>query len=248
MRQLGGVGAEVQFEIEFRQIKVAQGQVIGVVYLFCRQARGAQHFDGLAVLAALEMEISNVVVSLGNQQRHSVLCTKPAGLTVGIHRLREGMQADVAGGHVAEDGGDSFRIFLIQQPAISAFIAGLGIVESVLAVVDVADIDIQPGEPPGIAFGGEDLPRPFRRGGGPVVFAQQKHGLDRSTEGAGHFVTLDRPPRTRRRPVREGQPQPHVHPGHIKHLPSPEERVPGRPYRLSSPAMQSAASASRRAR
>ena len=80
--------------------------------------------------------------------------------------------------------------FSIQQPAIGTFIAGLGIVEAVLPVVDVADIDVEPGEPPGISFSGEDLPRPLRRGECAVVLAQQKHRLDRSAKRACHFVTL----------------------------------------------------------
>ena len=44
---------------------------------------------------------------------------------------------------------------------ISAFIAGQGFAEAVLPVVDVADVDIEPGQPPGISFRGEDLPRTF---------------------------------------------------------------------------------------
>src|SRR5580700_1499189 len=67
-----GFFAEVELEIDFGKIEVAESEVIGVAGDLAGAARGEKHFNGAAVFAAKIVEVGDVVVGLIAQERHVV--------------------------------------------------------------------------------------------------------------------------------------------------------------------------------
>src|SRR5580704_15421733 len=100
-RKFGGVCTEVQFEIEFRQVEVAQRKVVRVTYFRTRLPCGAQHFDGFAVFTPLVVQVGNVVVRLRYEQWHPVLLAELASLPISLNRLGKSIQADITRRQVA---------------------------------------------------------------------------------------------------------------------------------------------------
>ncbi len=94
------------------------------------------------------MEIGNVVISLRHEKRHVVLLAEGAGSLVGGQGARKIIQTDQADGHIAEDDSHSFGVLVWHQFCVSALVVRDGLFEPVLAVIDVADVDFQPGQAP----------------------------------------------------------------------------------------------------
>ena len=77
-----------------------------------------------------------------------------------------------------------------QQPLVGLLVAVDRFLETVLAVVDVPDVQLQAGEAQLIALAGEDLAGLDRRLLGPLVLAEQDERLDRGAEGPAHLRGL----------------------------------------------------------
>src|ERR1700683_152279 len=138
--------------------------MVGIADLFGIDASRSKHFNRPAILAPLVMKVSNVVVRLSYQHGHVVLGTELAGLLVRIQSFGKFTQTDVASSHVAEDRGNPLGILLRRQSLIRTLIASQSLCKSVLPVVDVADVDLETRESPGVAFGSKDLTRAFPGG------------------------------------------------------------------------------------
>ena len=87
--QLPGFRAEVQLKIDFGQVEVTKGELIGII-LFAGAGRSvAQHLNRAPILASQEVEIGDVVVGIGNQDRHAPLFTLLPGNVVKLQRFRK---------------------------------------------------------------------------------------------------------------------------------------------------------------
>src|SRR5947209_4597277 len=113
-----------------------------------------------------------------------------AGLLIAGKRAGKIVKGDLTGGDVAEDGGDGFRIGLGKQLLISALIAGKRLGKAILAMVDIAEVDLQTGEAPKVSAGLKDTPRFLGGGKGFVVLAKQKVRLNGSAERARQFIVI----------------------------------------------------------
>ena len=74
-----GFFAEIQLEINFRKIEMAEGKMIGVAGYFAGAACGEEHFDRAAVFATEIVEIGDVVIGLIAKERHVVADAEFAG-------------------------------------------------------------------------------------------------------------------------------------------------------------------------
>src|SRR5882724_10282187 len=162
--------------------------VVSVADLFRIEASSPHHRDRPAVLPAQVIQIRNVVVGLRYEQRHAVLFAKLARLLIRIERARKLIEADVACGHIAENRRNSLWILLRRQPLVRAFIARQCLSKPVLPEMDIAYVDLETGEPPGVALGGKNLARPVARRKSTAVFAHQKQRLDRAAQRPSQFV------------------------------------------------------------
>src|SRR5438552_17084113 len=113
-----------------------------------------------------------------------------ASLLVAGKRAGKIVKGDLTGGDVVEDGGDGFRIGLGKQLLISALITGKRLGEAILAMVDIAEVDLQSGKAPEIATGLEDTPRFLGGGKSFVVLAKQKVRLNGGAERARQFIVI----------------------------------------------------------
>src|SRR5690348_10089914 len=66
--KFGGFCTQVQLEIEFGQIHVAQTIVVSIANLVAPQTSRAEHVNRLAVLTAQEVQICDVVIRLCDQE------------------------------------------------------------------------------------------------------------------------------------------------------------------------------------
>ena len=94
---------------------MAESQVVGVSGGFAGAARRKQRFDGPAVLTAQIIEIRNVVIRLCHEKWHVVLFAEGTRPAIGRQSTRKIVEANQADGHVTEDYGDPFRVFVWQQ-------------------------------------------------------------------------------------------------------------------------------------
>src|SRR5579863_4554866 len=106
-----------------------------------------------------------------------MLFTELAGSRIRIQSLGKEIQADVAGRHVAEDSGNSLRIFLRRQSLVGPLIAGKRLLETILPVVNVPQIDFQTSQPPRVPLGAKDRASALRRGKRAIVFAHEEERL-----------------------------------------------------------------------
>ncbi len=183
-----GFLAEVQLQINVGEIQMAEREVIGIADGFAGAAGGVEGFDGVAVFAAKIVEIGDVVIRLGHEERHVVFVTEGAGTLVGGKGAGKIVEADEADGHVAEDDGDAFRIFVRHQFAVRVFVVRDGFFEPILAVVNVADVDFKAGEAPAIVKARENFAGALDGLKGLVVFADEDQGLNGTAQCAAHFL------------------------------------------------------------
>jgi hypothetical protein len=66
-RQMGAFLAQIQLEVHFRLVQVAQPLVIGVAHRVAVLPRGAIEIDGAGVLASQVVQIGDVVIGFGDQ-------------------------------------------------------------------------------------------------------------------------------------------------------------------------------------
>src|SRR5260370_29668147 len=141
--------------------------MISVASGFAGASRRIERLDGTAILAAEVIEIGNVVIRLRHEERHVVLLAERAGSTVDGQGSRKIIQADQADSHIAEDDGDSLRVFVWHQFGVSAFVMCDRLFETVLAVDDVPDVYFQSCPPPYTVFPPQNfsppVPNPKRR-------------------------------------------------------------------------------------
>ena len=182
--------AQVEVQINFRKVHVAEREVVLIVVGVAGFAGVAQHVNGPAIFAAQIVEPGDVVVGLRDQHGHAMALAPFVGLLVARERAGKIVERDLAGGHVAQDSGDGFGVWLGKQLLIGTLIAGQGLSETILAMVDVADVDIQARQPPAVSAGLEDAPGFFSGGKGFIVLAEQQMRLDGGAQSAGQFIVI----------------------------------------------------------
>ena len=108
-----GFFAEVELEIDFREVQMAEGKMIGVAGDFAGAARGEEHFDRATVFAAEIVEIGDVVVGLIAKEGHVVADAEFARFLVAVEGFGEIVEADEAHGHVVEGDGGALPVFVL---------------------------------------------------------------------------------------------------------------------------------------
>ena len=138
---------QVQFQIDFREVEIAQRVVITIGNLIAAQTRRAKHIDRPAVFAAQKIEIGDVVICLSNQEGHAMLFAILASVLVSFKRLLKFAKAYEADRQIAQYRSDAFSILVFGDALIGFAVAGQRICKPVLAVVHIADIDFEPRQP-----------------------------------------------------------------------------------------------------
>ncbi len=146
--------------------------MVFVIILAAGLARVAQHLDGAAVVAPQVIEPGDVIVGLRNQAGHAVLLAELAGLLVRGQSAGEFIERDLTGRDVAQYRSGGFGVGVQEKLFMGPLVACQGFCEAVLTMVDVADVDIEPGNTPAVSAGLENSPRFCGRGEGFVVLAQ----------------------------------------------------------------------------
>ena len=164
--------------------------MISVAGRFASAASGVECLNGAAVLTAQIIEIGNVVIRLCHEKWHVVLFAEGTRPAIGRHSTRKIVEANQADGHVAENDGDSFRVFVRQQARIGTLIVSDRFFKAILTVIDVADVDFQTGQPPGVVQTSKYLLSTLRGLKCLVVLARQDHRLDRSAQSSRGFVPI----------------------------------------------------------
>ena len=99
-----GFLAQVQFQVDFREVKMAESEVILVARFSAAAPRRVEHFNRPAVFPAKIVEVSNVVIGLSAQKGELVFIAERASLLVEGLSAREIVQRDQAHGHVRKSG------------------------------------------------------------------------------------------------------------------------------------------------
>ena len=179
-----GLGAEIQLEIDFGKIEVAESQHVCVAIFFAFEPGGTEHFDGPAVFATKVVEVGDVVVGLGDQQCHTLLHAHFTGALVGGEGARKIVQGDQTNRHVVERDREAFGIPQRDQGFIGALVTSEAFLKAVLAVVDVAEIDFDVREALAVAELRENLFGAFGGFKRLVVTPQQDQRLNGRNERA----------------------------------------------------------------
>ena len=162
--QLPSFRVQVQVEINFRQVQIAQRQLVTVFCLFCARGGIAKHLDGTAKLSPQKIQIGDVVVGIRDQDRHAFLLAVLARDPVELQCLGKIIQADIAQRQVAEHSRQTFGIIVPQQFLVGAPVKLHRFGEPILPVVDVPNINFQPCHATGVALLQEDLARALTSG------------------------------------------------------------------------------------
>ncbi len=101
-RQVGALFAQFQLEVHLGLIQIAERLPVGVAEFVAVLARRPVELDRVRVLAAQVVQIRDVVIGQHDQERHVVLHAVCTRLRVGIERVAERVEADLAGGGVLE--------------------------------------------------------------------------------------------------------------------------------------------------
>ena len=101
--QFAGLGAQIQLQVDFREVKIAQRQLIRVVRFFCADGCVAEHLNRTPILSAQEMQIGDVVVGIRHQNRHVFLLTVAARDLMQFQCFGEIVQTDVAKRQVTQN-------------------------------------------------------------------------------------------------------------------------------------------------
>src|SRR5258707_4869951 len=152
--------------------------------------RRIEHLDGLAIFAPEIVEVSDIVIGLRDQPWHAVLFAQLASLLITIQRPRKIVQIDQGHSEVAEAGGHAFPVLVGHQPNVGTLVMGERFLESVLTVMNVAQVYLQTGQTPGIIETRKDPPGTLRSMKRPVVFTEEDQGLDRATERSCGFILI----------------------------------------------------------
>ena len=151
--------------------------MVGVARGGAELASGLIEFDGSRVFPPQVVQVGDVIVRLGNQQRHAVLLAIGASFLIGLQGLSELIQADVAHRQVAQRDGDIFRLAPLAEFAVGALVGLERFREAILTVQDIADVQFQARQPHPISVLFKDLPRFLGVGEGLFIPAQIDEGL-----------------------------------------------------------------------
>ena len=186
-RQVRAFLAQVQLEVHFRLVQVAQPLVIGVPQRVAVLARGAIELDGAGVLASQVIQIGDVVIGMGHQQRHVVALRVGPHFVIRLQRLVELVQADLAGGHVLQRDGHVLGLVAdAGKRRVGALVPFQGLFKAVLTVENVAHVGVQPRQPEVVAVFEKNVSGSLRAGERFVIPAQVNQGLERTADGAAH--------------------------------------------------------------
>ncbi len=190
--QFSCFAVQIQLEIKFGKIQIAQSQLIRVGGLLRADRSLAQHLDGAPEFTAQKIQVRDVVVGIRDQDRHAFLLTVLASLAMEIESLGEIVQADAAEREVAERSGNALRVVMLDQFLVGTLVEFHCLGKAVLPVIDISDIDFQPRQPSDVALFLEDRSRTFARRECVVVAPQQEQRLDRSAQRACQFGLISR--------------------------------------------------------
>ena len=187
---LGGLGCfftEVQFQVDFREVEVTEGVMVGIAHFFADLASGPQHFDAPVVFSPEIEQISDVVVRLRNGERHIVFLAKGACALVSGKSSVEIIKTDEANRDVMQGSCNSFEVLVGQQALQRALVAGERLGKTVLTVENVSNIDLQARQSQGFSAALEDLSCPIRSSIAALIVSQQDERLNRRAECAPYL-------------------------------------------------------------
>src|SRR5260370_36660915 len=148
---------------------------------------GLQHLGAAGVSGAETIEGCDVVIGLVDGQRQLLFLEKLSGPLIAIQRSGKIIHTDQADGHVAERHRQAFGILKGQELLIGALIVRQRLLETVLAMEDIADVVLEARQPPPLPHARKNCPRLFGKSNGAIVFSQQDEGLERCAQRAGFF-------------------------------------------------------------
>ena len=190
MRRFFRLHAQIQFQINFRDVQIAQRQHVRVPVFLALLPRGPQHLDRPAVFAAQIVKVGDVVIALGHQQRHAVLDAHFARPLISRQGPRKIIQRNQAHRHVVQRHRQPLRIAKRQQHFVRALVARQPFLKTVLPVVNVPHIDLNVRPAFVVAQFPEDFLGLFRRGKRLIVFSQQNERLDGGNQRARFFFGI----------------------------------------------------------
>src|SRR5258708_29331090 len=103
---------------------------------------------------------------------------------------RKPFEANQPNRYIAEDDGDRFGVFVGHEAHISALIVGDRFFKPILAVVDVAEIDFQSGQAPGIIEADKYLAGTLRGLKRLVILTDQDHRLNGTAQSPRCLVPI----------------------------------------------------------
>ena len=131
--------------------------MIPVSDLFAQGAGCIVQLNGLQILAAKIVEISDVVIGPDFQQAKTMLSAVLARQLIGPLGAVGVIQAGVADGQVPQDGGDIMGLAQPQKLLVSRLIQFQRLLKAVLPIEDVGHVAIETGQAKTIAMGCEDV-------------------------------------------------------------------------------------------
>ena len=180
--KLRSLFAQVELQIDFRLVQIAQRLVIAVAQFFALFARSSIQLNRSRRFAAQVVEISNVVVSLKYEQRHALLLAVGPGFLIGFQCPRKIIQADVADGQIAECDGSILRFALGTEFVKGTLIEFECLFKAILAIKDIAQVAIETRQSQPVPVSFENLPSVRSAFEGFVILAQINEGLQRTAE------------------------------------------------------------------
>ncbi len=148
--------------------------LVGVVCFGGTDGRIAKHLDGAPQFPTQIVQVRDVVIGVGNQDGHALLLAMLAGDAMEFEGTGEIIQADVTEGQVAEHGGQAFGVVMLEKFVVGALVELDCLGETILAVVDVADVDVETRQAALVALPLEDFAGSFTGGQSVVEAAQQQ--------------------------------------------------------------------------
>src|SRR3569833_3614157 len=130
--------------------------MVGIVVLAVGFANPAKEIEGLRELAAQIVQVGDVVVGLGGEQRHAVLLANGAQLPVSTEGARVVIESDLTDGDVVQCYTDCFGVTEGKQLIVSEGVGIESLAKLIAAVVDVRDVDVEAGQTEGFAEFGEE--------------------------------------------------------------------------------------------
>src|SRR5215510_1534543 len=175
--------------------------MVSVAELLAEKARLVVHLDCAKILTAQIVEIRDVVIRFDDQCGKAMVFTMLSGHPVRFFGLGKFVEADVAHSQVTQHNGDVQRIAVLEKTFVSALIQLHGIIETILPVVDIGKIAVQPRQSKSVSEGAECRARLICQLKRSLVLSRIDERLHHAADGKRSLQIISGLLKTRTRPV-----------------------------------------------